>query len=75
MMDIERAEEYRKSLKQKLIDEDEFERLEMFKEAEDFLKKSLKVDDDEFDPEQPQEHTDLWNELCEKAEQFLKESE
>ena len=29
----------------------------------------------EFDPEHPQEHTDLWNELCEKAEQFLKESE
>jgi sugar-specific transcriptional regulator TrmB len=25
----------------------------------------------EFDPEHPQEHTDLWNELCEKAEQFL----
>ena len=29
----------------------------------------------EFAPEHPQEHTDLWNELCEKAEQFLKESE
>ena len=29
----------------------------------------------EFDLEHPQEHTDLWNELCEKAEQFLKESE
>lgn len=29
----------------------------------------------EFDPEHPQKHTDLWNELCEKAEQFLKESE
>lgn len=28
----------------------------------------------EFDPEHPQEHTDLWNELCEEAEQFLKES-
>ena len=28
----------------------------------------------EFDPEHPQEHTDLWNELCEKAEQFLKEN-
>ena len=25
----------------------------------------------EFDPEHPQEHTDLWNELCEKAKQFL----
>ena len=32
MTDTERAEEYRKSLKQKLIDEDEFERLEMFDE-------------------------------------------
>ena len=29
----------------------------------------------EFDPEHPQEHTNLWNELCEKAEQFLKEVE
>jgi hypothetical protein len=27
----------------------------------------------EYDPEHPQEHTDLWNKLCEKAEQFLKE--
>ena len=28
----------------------------------------------EFDPEHPQEHTDLWNELYEKAEQFLNEA-
>lgn len=28
----------------------------------------------EFDPEHPQEHTDLWDELCEKAEQFLNEA-
>ena len=27
--------------------------------------------DVEFDQEHPQEHTDLWNELCEKAEEFL----
>ena len=27
----------------------------------------------EFDLEHLQEHTDLWNELCEKAEQFIKE--
>ena len=27
----------------------------------------------EFDSEHPQEHTDLWNELCEKAEQFINE--
>ena len=25
----------------------------------------------EYDPEHPQKHTDLWNKLCEKAEQFL----
>ena len=29
----------------------------------------------EFDSEHPQEHTDLWNELCEQAEQFLRENE
>lgn len=27
----------------------------------------------EYDPEHPQEHTNKWNELCEQAEQFLKE--
>ena len=27
--------------------------------------------DVEFDQEHPQEHTDLWNELCEKAAEFL----
>lgn len=29
----------------------------------------------EFDPEHLQEHTDLWNELCEKAERFISEVE
>ena len=29
----------------------------------------------EFDPEHPQEHTDLWNELCEQAERFISEVE
>ena len=29
----------------------------------------------EFDPTHPQEYTDLWNELCEKAEQFLNKGE
>ena len=29
----------------------------------------------EYNPEHPQEHTDLWNKLCEQAEQFLKEIE
>lgn len=28
-------------------------------------------DEVELDPEHPQEYTDLWIELCEKAEQFL----
>jgi len=30
-------------------------------------------DDVEFDPEYSQEHIDMWNELCEQAEQFLSE--
>lgn len=29
----------------------------------------------EYDPEHPQEHTYLWNELCEQAKQFLSEVE
>lgn len=29
----------------------------------------------EFDSEHPQEHTDLWNELCEQAELFISEVE
>ena len=29
----------------------------------------------EYDPEHPQEHTDLWNKLCEETEQFLNCSE
>ena len=39
MKDEEKAKEYRKSLKQRLIDEDDFERLEMFDEnvEESFL--------------------------------------
>ena len=44
MTDIERAEEYRKSLKQRLIDEDNFERLEMFDEnVEEAYLAGLKV--------------------------------
>jgi len=27
----------------------------------------------EYDPENPEVHTKMWNELCEEAEQFLKE--
>ena len=42
-------------------------------EAKEIIKKFLEFvnNEDEFDSEHPQEHTDLWNELCEKAEQFL----
>lgn len=44
MTDKERAEEYRKSLKQRLIDEDNFERLEMFDEnVEEAYLAGLKV--------------------------------
>lgn len=32
-------------------------------------------DEVELDPKHPQEYTDLWIELCEKAEQFLSELE
>lgn len=46
-------------------------------EAKELIKKFSEFvnNEVEFDSEHPQEHTDLWNELCEKAEQFLKESE
>ena len=44
MKDKEMAEEYRKSLKQRLIDEDDFERLEMFDEnVEEAFLAGLKV--------------------------------
>ena len=43
--------------------------------AKEIIKKFLEFvnNEVEFDPEHPQEHTDLWNELCEKAEQFISE--
>lgn len=31
--------------------------------------------DIDYDPEHPQEYTDLWNELCEQTKQFLSEVE
>ena len=42
--------------------------------AKEIIKKFSEFvnNDVEYDPEHPQEHTDLWNELCEEAEQFLK---
>ena len=45
--------------------------------AKELIKKFLEFvnNEGEFDPEHPQEHTDLWNELCEKAEQFISEVE
>lgn len=45
--------------------------------AKEIIKKFLEFvnNEDEFDSEHPQEHTDLWNELCEKAEQFISELE
>ena len=41
--------------------------------AKEIIKKFSEFvnDDVEFDPTHPQEYTDLWIELCEKAEQFL----
>ena len=52
------------------------ENVEMKKQltkAKEIIKKFLEFvnNEVEFDPEHPQEHTDLWNELCEKAEEFL----
>ena len=45
--------------------------------AKEIIKKFLEFvnNEVEFDSEHPQEHTDLWIELCEKAEQFLRENE
>ena len=45
--------------------------------AKEIVKKFLEFvnNEAEFDPEHPQEHTDLWNELCEKAEEFISEVE
>ena len=45
--------------------------------AKELIKKFLGFvnNEVEFDPEHPQEHTDLWNELCEQAERFISELE
>lgn len=49
-----------------------YKNLQLIKAKEIIKKFSEFVNDEvEFDPEHPQEHTDLWNELCEKAEEFL----
>ena len=39
---------------------------EIIKKFSEFVNNEI-----EYDPEHPQEHTDLWNKLCEEAEQFL----
>lgn len=50
-----------------------FEQREHLTKAKEIIKKFSEFVNNkvEYDPEHPQEHTDLWNELCEQAEQFL----
>ena len=50
---------------------------EQLEQAKEIIKKFSEFANNEveYDPEHPQEHTDLWNELCKQAEQFLKASE
>ena len=43
---------------------------EIIKKFSEFVNNGI-----EYDPEHPQEHTDLWNKLCAEAEQFLNCSE
>ena len=43
---------------------------ELIKKFSEFVNNDI-----EYDPEHPQEHTDLWNKLCAEAEQFLNCSE
>lgn len=43
---------------------------EIIKKFSEFVNNEI-----EYDPEHPQEHTDLWNKLCAEAEQFLNCSE
>lgn len=52
------------------------QRTQLFKAKEIIKKFSEFVNNEvEFDSEHPQEHTDLWNELCEQAERFIREVE
>lgn len=44
---------------------------EQLTKAKEIIKRFSEFVNDEVDPEHPQEYTDLWIELCEKAEQFL----
>ena len=54
-----------------------FDQREHLTKAKEIIKKFSEFvnNEVEFDPEHPQEHTDLWNELCEEAEQFIREVE
>ena len=65
-------QELKKELNSMLVSKNQ-----QFTKAKEIIKKFSEFvnNEVEFDPEHPQEHTDLWNELCEKAEQFLRENE
>lgn len=66
MKDEEMAEEYRKSLKQRLIDEDNFERLEMFDEnVEEAFLAGLKVG-------RPQWHKLDWEKDFPEADKLIR---
>ena len=56
------------NLWQPLINPELTKAKEIIKKFKEFVNNEV-----EFDPEHPQEHTDLWNELCEQAEQFIRE--
>ena len=47
--------------------------IEQLTKATDIIKKFSEFvnNEVEYDPEHPQEHTVLWNELCKEAEQFI----
>lgn len=55
----------------------EIETENKFTKAKEIIKKFSEFvnNEIEYDPEHPQEHTDLWNKLCEESEEFLKENE
>ena len=65
-------QELKKELNSMLVSKNQ-----QFTKAKEIIKKFSEFvnNEVEFDPEHPQEHTDLWNELCEQAERFLRENE
>ena len=65
---IEKSDKYRNMVFDK--DEQLTKAKEIIKKFSEFVNNEI-----EYEPEHPQEHTDLWNELCEKAEQFISEVE